>query len=245
MMYHAYHAKDFVFVGRQAMVDVVEWGSDDWPTINGGNGPTAHQEFLGAALRNEEHNFSDEFVESKLSKQWQWPARQVPVYKLDHHAGGRLTLVSANGKEIGAVLARPTTTGDYVATAVVKKPAQAQTLAGIAAFGNLDNAMGLSLSKDSLIMWDRRGGNTTTVVTKPAPAADTIHLRYTAQGGRQLSFEYSADGRTWSKLASNFNGDHLPPWDLGIRVAIVAGGLQNGTAHFESVRVEPLVGQCR
>ncbi|MES2965977.1 MAG: glycoside hydrolase family 43 protein, partial [Bdellovibrionota bacterium] len=34
LLYHAYHADDSVYVGRQAMADVVAWGEDGWPTIN-------------------------------------------------------------------------------------------------------------------------------------------------------------------------------------------------------------------
>src|SRR5919205_704182 len=40
LLYHAMDAKDFVYVGRQALLDEVKWGRDGWPTINEGRGPS-------------------------------------------------------------------------------------------------------------------------------------------------------------------------------------------------------------
>ena len=34
LLYHAYHAKDSVYVGRQGLLDEVTWGADDWPVIS-------------------------------------------------------------------------------------------------------------------------------------------------------------------------------------------------------------------
>jgi xylan 1,4-beta-xylosidase len=64
-MYHAYHAKDSIYVGRQAMIDVVEWNNEDWPVINQGKGPSNHVNgLLGVTLKNEEHIFQDDFKNS-------------------------------------------------------------------------------------------------------------------------------------------------------------------------------------
>src|SRR6266545_2474959 len=40
LLYHAYEDKTFVFTGRQMLLDEVKFGGDDWPTINGGQGPS-------------------------------------------------------------------------------------------------------------------------------------------------------------------------------------------------------------
>ena len=38
MLYHAYDPKDTNYVGRQALLDEVNWTSDGWATINNGKG---------------------------------------------------------------------------------------------------------------------------------------------------------------------------------------------------------------
>ena len=46
-------------------------------------------------------------------------------------------------------------------------------------------------------------------------------------GGQRYRFAYSTDGATWQPLPTeNFslNGTYLPPWDRGVRVALVAQG---------------------
>ncbi|HEY9401674.1 MAG TPA: glycoside hydrolase family 43 protein, partial [Pyrinomonadaceae bacterium] len=63
MMYHAMDAKDFVYVGRQALVDQIQWGADGWPTINQGRGPSARAASPhGFNERNAEHYFFDDFT---------------------------------------------------------------------------------------------------------------------------------------------------------------------------------------
>ena len=41
LLYHAYDPKDFVYVGREGLLDRIDWGADGWPSINGGSGPSA------------------------------------------------------------------------------------------------------------------------------------------------------------------------------------------------------------
>jgi hypothetical protein len=35
------------------------------------------------------------------------------------------------------------------------------------------------------------------------------------------------------------DGSFLPPWDRGVRVALVAGGARASAARFDSLRIEP------
>jgi beta-xylosidase len=39
LLYHAYSSTNFIFTGREALLDEVIFGEDGWPTINHGNGP--------------------------------------------------------------------------------------------------------------------------------------------------------------------------------------------------------------
>jgi beta-xylosidase len=89
LLYHAYHPKDFVYAGRQALLDEVMWGADGWPAINGGKGPSASAASpYGAAERNAEYAFFDDFVGPGLNPGWQWPQANKPSLRIDPSAGG-------------------------------------------------------------------------------------------------------------------------------------------------------------
>jgi beta-xylosidase len=40
LLYHAYRAAGGALAPREAMLDVVDWGADGWPSVNGGRGPS-------------------------------------------------------------------------------------------------------------------------------------------------------------------------------------------------------------
>ncbi|HEV2764540.1 MAG TPA: glycoside hydrolase family 43 protein, partial [Pyrinomonadaceae bacterium] len=93
LMYHAMHAKDFVYVGRQALLDQVEWGADGWPTINQGRGPSASARSAFGTRENEaEYRFFDDFTRPRLQHGWQWPHAFVPSLRVDPRREGWLVL---------------------------------------------------------------------------------------------------------------------------------------------------------
>ena len=61
----------------------------------------------------------------------------------------------------------------------------------------------------------------------------------TAREGHLYRFAVSDDGRNWKDVGDEMDGQFLPPWDRGVRVALVAGGARGVPLHFESLRVEP------
>src|SRR5437868_7069599 len=117
LLYHAYHPQDFVYAGRQALLDEVKWGADGWPTINNGKGPSARAASpFGVPEGNREYAVFDDFTSPRLTPGWQWPQANEPVKRL---VGGRLVLAPAAAHAqdmLSAVVARTTTEGDYTAT---------------------------------------------------------------------------------------------------------------------------------
>ena len=58
LLYHAYHAKTFVYVGRQGLLDEITWNENGWPSINNNRGPSTN----GAiAISASALSFADEF----------------------------------------------------------------------------------------------------------------------------------------------------------------------------------------
>jgi beta-xylosidase len=240
-MYHAYQSKDFVYVGRQAMLDEVIWGRDGWPSINEGHGPSSiarspyNTRVAKSGLR-----FFDDFLAATLRPGWQWPQSNVPDFRV---ARGQLILMpSGEASAIAtSVVARTTTSGDYVATAVVDpRGLKGEGWAGLFAYGDTDNSLGVSIGAGGVVtLWTMKKDSPTLgrqrLVLEPR-GSRLVYLRMTAREGRRYRFAVSADGRGWREFDEELDGDYLPPWDRGVRVALVARG---ATGRFESLRIKP------
>jgi beta-xylosidase len=243
LFYHAYHARDFVYVGREALLDEVKWGAGGWPNINSGRGPTGRAASpLGARERNAEYSFYDEFNGPGLMRGWQWPQSAEPVARIDPANGGWLLLSSKAaarpGDMLAAVVARSTTVGDYVATAQVNLSGMKEgQFAGMHAFGDLDNALGVAVGSGKVVTFKREKSVDTIVGNADAPVSQDIWLRLTARDGHRFRFAMSANGRDWKSIGEEMEGQYLPPWDRGVRVALSSGGTQGAIARFGSLRI--------
>lgn len=245
LFYHAYHAKDFVYVGRQAMLDEVKWGANGWPTINDGQGPVnrAAAAPLGVGERNVEYSFFDQFTAPRMIAGWQWPQNNEPSVRIERGGGGQLVLAPTgeNARNpIGAVLARSTTVGNYVATTQINtRGMKPGALAGLSAYGDGENALGMSIGDGQAVLWRREKNNHQTITTMAAPNAPLVSLRMTARDGHRFRFAFSRDGRNWTEIGQEVDGSYLPPWDRGVRVALTAGGTDGATARFNWFRITP------
>lgn len=236
LMYHAYAVKDSIFTGRQALLDEVKFGTDGWPSINEGKGAsTKAPSPFGVVQKKAEVNFSDDFSQASLQPGWQWPVADEPQYKIER---GFLVLSPTRKTNdlVGAVLARSTTVGDYVVQTTVGelKPG---VFAGLAAFGDAANSVGLVAGDGKLLLWLRRKGKHEVLAEAAAPAAKNFHLRLVARDGHRFHFFASGDKKAWTRVGQDLEGKHLPPWDRNVRVALTVGGAQNATARFDSIAI--------
>ena len=245
LMYHAYSAKNFVFTGREGLLDEVKFGTNGWPEINGGAGPSVVAESPFGAPQNQtpaqigQTGFVDEFDESALKPGWQWPQDNEPVYQLASNDGGQVLLAprpELATNLIGAIFARSTTTGDYEAIAVLKVPGQGA--AGIAAIGDQANATGLCVRDGKLVLWRRDKGNHKSLAEVEAPHDGKVQLRLQAAEGHIFRFSAKAGTEDWIYVGEPQPGDHLPPWDRSIRVGLTAGGTTNAAA-FDRFQMRP------
>jgi beta-xylosidase len=246
LLYHAYHPRDFVYVGRQALLDEVEWHGDDWPTINHGNGPSGRAAApFGIGERNPKYTFFDNFVAARLSPGWQWPQANEPAMHVEPAQRGWLVLAptSAHTSDaIGAVVARTTTTGDYVATTLIDTQGLPQgALVGLSAYGDGENALGASIDAGRTVHLWRREKNEHKIITSlnDALTSPRAYLRMTAHAGHLYRFAVSTDARRWTDVGEELDGSYLPPWDRGVRVALVAGGAPGATGKFDWLRIDP------
>jgi xylan 1,4-beta-xylosidase len=240
LLYHAYHPTDFQFAGRQALLDEIAWSGSGWPVINDGKGPSARAPApSGAAGHAQTHAFADEFSASTLEPGWQWPWARSPDRRV---RAGVLVLRTApdpSGSPAATVLARPTVDADYVATTRVMTAAlSGSTMAGLAAYGNGANAVGISVAGGRLLVWRREKDIQQTLASAPLPSGEGVILRMTALAGTRYQFAASVDGRAWKTVGQEAQGEYLPPWDLAVRVALCVGGPPGGEAQFDWLRIE-------
>jgi beta-xylosidase len=237
-LYHSYHVRDSVYVGRQAMLDEVQWQADGWPTFNNGKGPGFG--FAGMKAKNAEHYFGDDFNAAKIAPEWQWPHQNIPSFTVNE-GNLKITSKGPDRDPLSAFIAKPTTLGHYTATAVVNTSSLDKgARAGIAAVGNMNNALGISVLDQRLIIWTRKNGKHDDIWSFDLLPGDIVQLKMVAHHGNSFSFYQSTDGKNWSLVGNPINGEHLPPWDLGIRVALTAGGTKGSVATFESFQMEPI-----
>ncbi|MEP6923393.1 MAG: family 43 glycosylhydrolase [Pyrinomonadaceae bacterium] len=241
LMYHAYDPRATVYVGRQALLDEVKWTNDNWATINDGRGPSKQAEApLRINERNAEYKFFDDFTTPTLHFGWQWQQNNVPIYRIER---GFLVLAPQSAQatnEIGAIMAQSTTLGDYAATTQIdSNKLTKDAIAGIAAYGDNENALGAGVKNGKLVVWKREKNNQQIVSTSDAPKSAQTYLQMTARDGHLFHFAVSRDGKNWQPVGAEVDGAFLPPWDRGVRVALYTGGAVNAAARFGFLRIEP------
>jgi xylan 1,4-beta-xylosidase len=236
LLHHAYQTGSAENVGRQGVLSEFRWNNSGWPEFLG-------QQSGAAAVANAAATrpIIDEFDSSTLALGWQWPVEHKPQFAL---SGGRLHLRAAP-EFGGAALGRHTLTSAYTATTTVLNPAAlpAGATAGIAALGDPDNELVLTVSGSQLQLWARRAGQPRLLAEVPLPPAATaaIQLRLQVRQGNSYRFAYSPDGRTWTNplpADGAISGAYLPPWDRGVRVGLLAQGPSTATVVFERFVLE-------
>ncbi|HZI30959.1 MAG TPA: family 43 glycosylhydrolase [Candidatus Binatia bacterium] len=241
LLYHAYSTGGSVFLGREGLLDEVKFGTNDWPTINDSKGPSVKAVSpFGAVQQKTDDRFFDNFTGTELEKGWQWPQSHEPSCQVKN---GQLWL-SANERGnnmLGAVLARPTLAADYVAATIVEtKPLKSGWSAGLCAFGDSQNAMGVVFRDGNIITWRRDKGETHQLAQQAAPAGKKLFLRLTAHQGYHFQFAFSADGKKWASCGDVSDAKNLPPWDRSVRVALTVGGAADAVGQFDSFSLAPL-----
>jgi beta-xylosidase len=260
LLYHAYDPTEFEYVGRQGLLDEVTWDSQGWPAINGGHGPSRSVSVPGGARtpsRVRPAPIEDDFSRQPIDPAWQWPWDQADPPAVDPAQGGwlrlRLRLEPAATPERApvAIAARPTAAGAYTATTVVDTSSIAPgARAGLAAFGNRDNMLGVTVGRPlpsggtpaadllTISVWQVQKGAATTLASETMEARDAVHLQLTASDRTRFGFAISPDGQRWKTVPAQAEGGYLPPWDLSVRVALVLAGPPNASARFGAFRLE-------
>jgi beta-xylosidase len=235
LLYHAYSTKDFVYAGREALLDEVKFGTNGWPTINDGKGPSSQARLPLAMAQHRQTIFEDRFIEPTLGATWAWPEDNEPICQTAAARGGlELSPRPAFATNLlGAMISQRTVSGNYTATTVTDvSDEQAGAFVGIAVIGDAANAIGLAVGDGKLMLWRVQKGVHQRITSAEAPKPGQIHLRVSARDGHIFQFAASEDGQNWKSIGGPQPGDQLPPWDRSIRVGLTAGGTRDAIGRF-------------
>ncbi|HEX8531457.1 MAG TPA: family 43 glycosylhydrolase [Cytophagales bacterium] len=232
-LYHAYSTDGFVYTGRQGILTPLTWNAEGWPVF------PAQALAQRAPAEGKALDVAEEFSADSLARSWQWPVGQQPKFSVQPAGNGLITL-AARPEKIGAVLGQRTKTETYAATAAINPASiSGNEAAGLAAVGDLNNALGVWVKDGQIALWQTKGDTTRTVLQQKLPKGQTVQLRMTAAGGHQYRFAWSPDGTTWNELNADkpLDGSYLPPWDRGIRVGLLAKGPAGADVQFDWFRL--------
>ena len=218
LLYHAYRKRADAFnIGREALLDSVEWTKDGWATINNGRGASKAASLPFTWAKQERNSmFVDEFENSILSPNYQLPL--APSETIELRAG---TLAFGANDTSEAVVATRTVSGDYTATVLIKSANMtADEIVGLAAYSWRGNAVGIGFGLGKISVFRRENAKQEIVTSAEAAKTENINLRMTAKGGEFYQFAYSPDGKIWTDLGKPIVGSHVE----GARVALTHVG---------------------
>jgi xylan 1,4-beta-xylosidase len=226
-IYHAYPAVGDVSLGRESVLDTIEWTAAGWPVVNGGRGPGASQVAAQTPVQ-----VFDGFAGPALDPEWKWPVGHETVF---HVSGDRLTMdAQAHGGQ--TLIARSMLSLAYTAQVAVLPVGAAG--GGLAIVADARNDVGLSRRGGVLELWRVERGERHILWTQPTAPDQLLWLRVASAGPGEAAFSSSTDGKTWSDAGPPLSGTEVPPWDQGLRIGLVVDGPAGATASFAQFSIQ-------
>ncbi|MBB3208270.1 beta-xylosidase [Rhodopirellula rubra] len=236
-LYHAYHATDFEFIGRQGMLDEVEWDAETgWPHFKNGSTPSARAELPFKKTEQKRATvWEADFTSDKNLAFLEWDTNHSkPSIEV---ANGQLR-IKPSDNEIAFVGLRPST-GNYSVQAEVL---QGDGMSGIGLYSNQQNYLALMIDRAELILARTKDGTTQVLSKQIIGDRKSLLLRYEAVGGRNCQFSWSENGADWSLINVNngnpIDANSIIQWGSSPRAGLMTKTQNNSILAFQSLRIE-------
>lgn len=220
--YHA-HETAFYTLGRQMLMERIEWTSDGWWKPLKGKVPSASETLPNLPQTNLHLADSDEFDGRELGLQWfftcppdakAWSLTEQPGSLRIHTQPGDLGAISALP---GIFQQRFTQKAFSVETQITFDAQAGNETAGLHLYHDpLMNLWLASTVKDrqkEIAVGKYNLGTRTNLWSVPNEIGNTLHLKIAIDGAESATFFYSADGKTWTQLGKavyiGASGHHL------------------------------------
>ncbi len=230
LLYHALTHQGFLATGREILLDEVVFGSDGWPSINGGRGPSTRASGPTAAVAQADSTrFRADFTGSgELAPGWQWPLGRRPDARI---ADGALVLTAHGG---AALAVRSITGPSFVAeTSVATRRFTAGASAGLVLHGDPDGSLALVTDGKKIQVWNQRRGQRSIVAETAAAAGESIRLRVACLDGTRFRFAVRNGDGAWTELTGESPASFLPPWERSVRVGVYVSGTDGAAGGFD------------
>lgn len=227
-LYHAYPAAASVYLGRESVLDAIDWTADGWPTVNSGNGPSGDAETNLPAV--DEENFRS----TQLDPEWKWPIGHRP----DLHSGDGVLTIAAAGESQPIDVAHSAPSLDYEATVGI--PQAADAASGLGLVGETTRELTLFRNGGAVLLESDDGPAHAVLARASVPATGTVWLRLSCRANHDATFSYSTDKQHWVPLSENLPPGKMLAWDHGLRISLVAQGASGTHARFVSFSLKSL-----
>jgi len=229
LLNHAYNSIGSIYVGRQGVLQKVEWTADGWPIFSNNEDYERTMESL---------EFTDDF-KSRLDPVWQWRVTQDIEFETGND--GLFLQASEENETLGTLLVQGSKTLDYQYEVVlVPNESAAAGLAVIGGAGNKFGApvagMGISVLGTQVMLWETINQKTRIISTETIPESKEVQLILSMKSGYSMTTSVVVDGKL-IQVGEVQNVQHLVPWGMGFRLGLVAKGNPSAKSQFKSVRI--------
>jgi len=235
MVYHAYE-KGFYTLGRQTLLEPIEWTPDGWFRTAGADPAAPIQKPAGPAGPHG-FAFSDDFSKDRMGVQWSF-YKGTDTDRERYRYENNTLVLKAKGTSPSDCSPLWFVGGDHAYEIEVEIDADAGATAGLLLFYSSRLYAGLGYSATNFFMHsyglDRRQG-------KPAQVGRTLHIRL-RNDRHILTMQYSVDGRVWERYdrGMELSGYHhnVAYEFLSLRPALYAAG--SGEVRFRNFKYRAL-----
>jgi xylan 1,4-beta-xylosidase len=235
MVYHGYE-NGFQTLGRQTLLEPIEWTADGWFRATGGDLSKPLRKPGGKALAHGMPH-SDSFERDRLGTLWNLYGSAPSEKSRIMLGNGELTL-AAKGKTPADGVVLTQQVGDRSYEVSVDLELSGSALGGLLLF--FDDRLFLGMAIDGERMTSYRGGKA-SYWPEPAPPTRRISMRIVNQE-QIVTFYYSVDGKTWTRhgVRSEVSGYNANTVDnlLSLRPALFGAG--EGKVTFRNFRYKAL-----
>jgi xylan 1,4-beta-xylosidase len=216
MVYHGYE-NGFRTLGRQTLLEPMEWTREGWPRARGGTLAAPLRKPKGGKSGPAGFPLSDDFTQDRLGVRWTLFAPAVDDGRRVRYEKGSLVL-GAKGTSLADGTRLCCITGDrsYEATVTLEMTGAAE--GGLALFYDQRGFVGVGFGRGQMFTYNYGQEH---AWMRQEVRASVVHVRLTNRAN-VVTFDYSTDGKTWTRH----------PWQME-----VSGYHQNVFGGFLSLKL--------
>ncbi|WP_186755434.1 family 43 glycosylhydrolase [Echinicola salinicaeni] len=232
LLYHAYSTQGSVYVGREGVLEKLNWTADGWPVFE--NNASYDREKVSLT-------FSDDF-NPKLNPIWQWRVTQDIKYSTGEN--GLLLKASEENEGLGSLLVQTSTSPDYEIEVGID-PSSSDAMGGLLLVGGANNGFGapvagfgIGISADQVQVIENRDQELVIKAKESFKDSELLKLKMTVKEGHLLQFAFTDVDGKWQEIGEEYEAAHLVPWGMGFRLGLFAKGDTDQEVNFKNVNIK-------